>query len=146
MATQKLKTCRARGCENKFTPSFSTLQAYCSSQCTYNEKKRKDSENPKSKPKTKRIPKKSEKRSKQEKVYSGKRIVFLMKPENKYCPVFPSKLTTEVHHKKGRIGSLLTDDRYWLAVSREGHQYIENNPKEAKLKGWSLSRLATTDG
>ncbi|WP_262885687.1 hypothetical protein [Myroides sp. LoEW2-1] len=43
---------------------------------------------------------------------------------------------------KGRVGSLFLDTRYWLAVSREGHRMIEENPKWAKEKGYSLNRLS----
>ena len=49
--------------------------------------------------------------------------------------------STEIHHKKGRIGNLLQDDTYFLAVCRNCHHYIELNPIEAKEKGFSLSRL-----
>lgn len=49
--------------------------------------------------------------------------------------------STEIHHKKGRIGSLLQNDSYFLAVYRNCHHYIELNTIEAKEKGFSLSRL-----
>jgi frataxin-like iron-binding protein CyaY len=42
---------------------------------------------------------------------------------------------------KGRSGALLNDKRYWLAVSRKGHRFIEDNPKWAKDNGYSLYRL-----
>lgn len=48
---------------------------------------------------------------------------------------------TEIHHKKGRIGNLLQDDAYFLAVCRNCHQWIELNPAEAKERSLSLSRL-----
>lgn len=48
----------------------------------------------------------------------------------------------DIHHKKGRIGSLLSDKKYFLAVCREDHEWIENNPKEAKKLGFSLNRLS----
>lgn len=49
---------------------------------------------------------------------------------------------TEIHHKKGRIGELLTDKRYFLAVCRNCHTWIEEHPKEAKELGFSVSRLS----
>ena len=57
-------------------------------------------------------------------------------PENKYCPVAKLifnevLLCTEVHHKAGRKGKLLNYVPYWLAVSRKGHNWIHDNPKEA---------------
>jgi len=133
----KMKKCRAKECDNLFTPSFSTLQKYCSSKCTYEaHKKKTDHEK-----RFYNIKPISKKRSKENKIYLAKRIVFLIKPENKYCPVFPSQKTTEVHHKKGRIGTLYLDETFWLAVSSDGHKWIENNPIEAKKRGFSLNRL-----
>jgi len=87
------------------------------------------------------IPKVSEKRKIDNLKYSAQRIVFLGKPENKICPItgWP---TTEIHHKKGRIGELFLDERYWIALSREGHQYVEENPEWAKENGYSLDRLS----
>lgn len=48
---------------------------------------------------------------------------------------------TEIHHKKGRIGNLLQDDTYFLAVCRNCHRWIEEHPKESKELGFSKSRL-----
>lgn len=64
--------------------------------------------------------------------------------ERKHCEARVPGCTiraTEIHHMKGRIGSLLTDKRYFLAVCRNCHNYIEMNPLWAKEKGFSLSRL-----
>lgn len=46
----------------------------------------------------------------------------------------------DIHHKKGRNGDLLTDINFFLAVCRKDHEWIENNPIEAKKLGFSLSR------
>lgn len=88
------------------------------------------------------IPRRSKKRTVQELQYNADVKIFLGKPENQKCPV-TGKQTNQVHHKKGRIGSLLLDQRYWLAVSDEGHREIELNPDWAKEMGYSLSRLKT---
>lgn len=72
--------------------------------------------------------------------YAESRRVFLQK--NPHCAVYPHLKATTIHHKKGRLGKLLLDQKYWLAVSMQGHVYIELHPVEAKLKGWSVSRLA----
>lgn len=71
------------------------------------------------------------------------------------CPVMGTPITmdSDIHHKMGRIGyadqwardldiSLLIDVRYFLAVSREGHNKIEKFPNWAKERGYSLDRLA----
>lgn len=49
---------------------------------------------------------------------------------------------TEVHHKRGRVGRLLTDARYFLAVCHSCHEWIELHPQEAKKLGFSMRRLA----
>jgi hypothetical protein len=48
--------------------------------------------------------------------------------------------STQIHHKKGRVGALLTDPAYFMAVSNEGHRYIHDNPKESYERGWMLPR------
>lgn len=88
------------------------------------------------------IPKRSAKRAAQEREYLKLREKFLN--EEHICPV-TGELATEVHHKKGRIGKLLTDVRYFLGVSRTGHEYIETHPEEAYEKGWSLKRNQKTE-
>lgn len=98
----------------------------------------------------------SDKRAKEEREYSKKRKKWLRKPENKFCPV-TGELATQVHHKKGRIGfaddwarennvPLLLDERFWLAVSDDGHKTIELNPGWAKDMGYSVPRLTEEYG
>lgn len=82
----------------------------------------------------------------------------LMIKHDQKCPVTDTDITMEsdIHHKMGRIGyadewayengiSLLIDARYFLAVSRVGHQYIEaaENREEAEAKGWIIPRSQT---
>jgi hypothetical protein len=64
-----------------------------------------------------------------------------MLPENKICPINGTQATT-IHHKKGRLGGLYLDKNYWVALSMDGHEFVEKNPKWAKENGYSLSRLA----
>jgi len=75
---------------------------------------------------------------------------FLKKHAQEKCPVVSiitelkqalidrriSDAITDVHHMRGRIGNLLHDQRYWLAVSRAGHEWIHRNPAEARKHGW----------
>lgn len=71
------------------------------------------------------------------------------------CPIkgVPITMDSDIHHKMGRVGyadqwardndiSLLIDIRFFLAVSREGHIWIESNREEAEKKGYILSRLS----
>jgi len=81
----------------------------------------------------------SDKRAAQNKEYLILRKAYLR--ANPFCAVYPKQQATQIHHKKGRIGKLLTDIKYFLPVSDEGHQKIEMNPNWAKEMGYSLSRL-----
>ena len=92
---------------------------------------------PKQKKKPKRIKPLSEKRAEQNKEYLTLIKVFL---QGKICPITGQK-ATQVHHKKGRTGKLLTDVKYFLAVSAEGHKKIEENPVWAKEMGYSVNRI-----
>lgn len=69
----------------------------------------------------------------------------------KRCAVLPQYEATDVHHMKGRVGfadqwarekdiPLLIDIRFWLPVSRAGHNQIELNTAWALEKGYSLGR------
>lgn len=87
-----------------------------------------------------RIKPASKKRAKQNREYSKVRKEYLIahpKCEVKGCRF----IANEVHHIKGRIGDLLTDERYFLAVCNEHHKQIESSPEWAKEKGYSQSRL-----
>lgn len=134
MKTKDTGPCQNEGCPKTYKKYKSTDPPYCSIKC-YHEAKP-----PKPKKAASTIAKRSKKRETQEKLYSQLRKAYLAKPENKTCPI-TKQPSTEVHHKKGRIGDLLLDTRYWLAVSREGHRKIEENPEWAKEMGYSLSRL-----
>lgn len=93
--------------------------------------------------KLKLIAPRSQKRSKEERLYTAQRIIFLQ--ENPMCqahiPGICTKHSTDVHHKMGRIGELLLKIIYWLAVCRACHQWIEEHPIEAQEKGFSLKRI-----
>lgn len=47
----------------------------------------------------------------------------------------------DLHHGAGRIGDLLTNTKYFVALCRMHHQWAECNPEEAKKLGISFSRL-----
>lgn len=63
-----------------------------------------------------------------------KRVAAFLKA-HPICAV-TGQTATEVHHKRGRIQSLLLDTRFWLPVSRSGHDYIHRNPAFAMDNGW----------
>lgn len=68
----------------------------------------------------------------------------------------PIDMGSDVHHKMGRVGyadawarendiPLLLDVRYFLAVTRKGHQWIEDgaNRKQALALGYIIPRSQT---
>jgi hypothetical protein len=85
------------------------------------------------------IRKVSKKRAKELPEYSAKKKRFL--EANPRCVVFPRLMATDVHHVRGKLGSRFLDEKYWLPVSRAGHNWIHDNEDEATKKGWYLSRL-----
>lgn len=54
---------------------------------------------------------------------------------SKYGHPISSKIT-EVHHMRGRVSGLLLDQRFWIAVSKQGHRWIHANVKESRKRGW----------
>jgi len=128
---------RCLSCNQKFVPKV-FLQKFCedqeciSAKLEYQANKISGTKKPQ-----KAIKKVSEKRSIENLQYSADRIVFLGKPENKICPI-TKKPTVEVHHTysgKDRAKYYL-DSSTWLAVSREGHNWIHSHPKEARELGY----------
>lgn len=99
----------------------------------------------------KSIPQISEKMQKRLDAYYPKAKKF---KEGKRCAVLGNLVATEVHHMRGRdINTfyddwarehdlpLLLDERFWLAVSHEGHRKITENPQWAIKMGYSYERL-----
>lgn len=95
--------------------------------------------------KTNPIKKESEKRAKENKAYKKAREEYLQEHEDCECCIQEQDQVinpaTEIHHKKGRIGKRLIDKRFFLAVCRDCHEFIENNPEWAKQNGYSLQRI-----
>lgn len=89
------------------------------------------------------IPHRSPKRIEQEKIYNGKRIIFLS--ENPMCQakcVINCQIkSNQIHHKKGRTGDLYIDESHFLAVCGACHSWITDHPAEAIELG--LSELRT---
>ena len=135
----KMKKCKAQGCNNEFTPSFSTLQKYCSASCAYTEKRRADAQKPIQKKKP--IKKVSDRRKIEQPVYKAKRLKFLK--ENPLCAIKGTNCTckaTTIEHTKGRRGfaddyarqnniSLYLDERFWLPACAPCNLELENNPE-----------------
>ena len=121
-----MKICKE--CGNSFN-EYKTTDKYCSYACA--------SKN------AKPIQKQSDKLKESLKLYKRIRKKFLADNKDKSCPVakliFNQTLpVTEIHHKAGRIGSLLNNTDYFLAVSRKGHDWIDNNPYLARRYGFLI--------
>lgn len=58
------------------------------------------------------------------------------KAENRFCK-FPgcTRKTEDCHHTRGRRGELLLDERFWFPVCRRHHDWIRDNPTEARKIG-----------
>ena len=103
----------------------------------------------KSEPKPRRrISKISKAQAKRNRCYYAKRKEFMrwkplcqcggMKDPNTgelICGQDPWHFATDIHHRKGRAGSLLTDTRHWNAVCRTAHVWIGANPEVARAMG-----------
>jgi len=81
----------------------------------------------------------SKRRAKELAEYRVRRKAFL--DAHPYCEawgiIWPSLTkhtprSTEIHHLSGRIGKKLNDESMWLAVGREAHNFIHQNPKTAR--------------
>lgn len=81
----------------------------------------------------------SVKRKAQLEQYSGLREWFLSHIERcEACHRAGKQL--DVHHKRGRSGSLLLRAEYWMAVCRWCHEWIHNCPELARQRGWLAQR------
>lgn len=78
-------------------------------------------------------------------IYADRRKWFLAQPENKICPVMlaifdEKRQTSQIHHRKGRVGDLLLDESFWLALSFEGHDWVHKNPALSYERGWLIKK------
>lgn len=69
------------------------------------------------------------------------RVAKMYLKENQFCVVHADGcMATQVHHSKGRLGSLLFDTTYFLPVCDEAHLKIHANPAWAYQMGYLLNR------
>lgn len=86
------------------------------------------------------IRKQAPKRAKQNREYLKIKKVYLA--QNPKCTILGCENNSiDVHHMAGKIEDLLTDTRYFKAVCRNCHIWIENHPNESKKLGYSLTRI-----
>lgn len=85
----------------------------------------------------KEINNRSDKRTKEERVYEKEKKIH--KANHPICECGCGKYTTEIHHKAGRIGKLIYDVRYFMAMHWECHKWVHLNPKQSRKKGWLIT-------
>lgn len=67
--------------------------------------------------------------------YMKKKRIFM--EANPKCEVFPELKSVDVHHaRRKHTIELLLDETWWIAVSREGHNWIHANEQEAIKRGF----------
>jgi hypothetical protein len=128
------KICLCEGCRNV---------VWGKGYCRWHQSFRQDKK-PVKKKNVKPIRPRSKKREAEYAIYRTVREEFLSRPENKYCRKYPHLLATTVHHSKGKIGKLLYDTKWFVALSMEGHRWTEEHPEEAKKLKLSFDRLSNT--
>lgn len=74
------------------------------------------------------------------KIYKARRDNYF---KNHPVCEYPGCVSREVdlHHKKGRSGDLLIDDRFFCSLCRKHHIWVELHPEEAQELNLSLKRL-----
>ena len=70
--------------------------------------------------------------------YRRLRDVFLMR--NQFCVVYYQEDATQVHHVRGRAGTLLLDTRFWKPVCMSAHEWIRDCPNDARADGFLCQR------
>ena len=82
----------------------------------------------------------SDKQAERLKEYRIVRDEYLKQNPNCEFPECPNR-SQDLHHGAGRVGDLLTNTKYFVALCRLHHQWVEEHSKEAKELGLSFSRL-----
>jgi hypothetical protein len=80
----------------------------------------------------------SKKRAKQNRLYAKVRKEYL--EQNPVCEVCRSRLSSQIHHKRGRFGERLTEQEHFLGVCFACHNQIHHNPSWAYAKDYMIRR------
>lgn len=138
------KTKKCEICNSEFT-QFRSTQSVCGYKCAIKKadkakkkrsKERKQLNSTKTQDeKKKRLRRVSKKRAKQLNEYKEIRKEYLLL--NSRCERCYNQ-ATEIHHKNGRSGKKLNDTNFFMAICRECHTFIHENPKESRQRGWLI--------
>jgi hypothetical protein len=85
------------------------------------------------------IRKVSKRRARMNRAYSKLRKDYLEKHSR--CQVCQRLASSEIHHCKGRMGPLLNDTTFWLALCRICHDTAHRNPEAARNNGLMMDRI-----
>lgn len=77
----------------------------------------------------------SPKRARENREYAKVRARYM--EEHPICEACHDRPSTELHHKRGRIGALLADVRFFMAVDTGCHRFITEHPARAREAGWT---------
>lgn len=89
-------------------------------------------------PKRTRINPVSKKRRVQNNEYLKVRKIYLA--EHVKCELCKRSNSSDIHHKAGRWKARLSDTNNFMALCRECHEHIHNNPGWAYANGYLLKR------
>lgn len=70
--------------------------------------------------------------------YRKQRIEFLKR--NPACAVCGASKRLSVHHIRGRAGSLMLDERFWIPLCWKHHHMVHDNPEWARSKNLLAQR------
>lgn len=92
----------------------------------------------------KKLRKVSPRQSKRIREYLKIRKKFLSQPDNILCRLCAKeghgRLATEIHHRRGKVGALLFDVRWFLPTCWQHHRKIHDNVAWSLKEGWMLPR------
>lgn len=74
----------------------------------------------------------SPKRARENREYAKERDAWL---NGRACQHCVGTYVVELHHYRGRIGRLLRDQRFWIALCTECHTHVHNRPEWARRVG-----------
>lgn len=134
----KIKDKVCTQCKARFTPKYSSLQSVCSFSCATEETNTKNKVK-----KISTINKVSKKRREDIKLYQVIRAVYMN--NHCICERCHNKHSDALHHKAGREGKMLYNQRYFMSVCNSCHDYIHANPNESMEKGWLITKIGKKD-
>lgn len=76
--------------------------------------------------------------------YSKLRSEFLAEHERCEFVAGCTQASTEVHHKRGRVGPLLLDTAHWLPLCHDHHAWTTEHPAMAVEMGMSELRVGAS--